>query len=307
MSVSSEVARLFDAMAPTYDQLEPWYEHLYARLHEILREVLAPLPAPARRRALDAGCGTGLQAGVLEELGYQTHGVDISPGLLALARQRFPRVRFALADVEELPYPSGAFDAVACCGSTLSFVTAPARAVAELGRVVRPGGLVLLECEHKWSLDLVWALVSGLAGDALGYGLSARDVCRQLARPLREGFTAHYPSYGLLRFFTLVELDAMLAAAGLRRRRVWGIHGLTNLIPSTLLHRERPGRALAQLFTTLRRADALLARTGLQRCFANSLVVLGQRHGGAHVPSASPMSRASTLSESTTTGGPAAR
>ena len=40
--MTSAVAQLLDAMAPTYDVLEPWYEHLYAVLHRILRETIGP-------------------------------------------------------------------------------------------------------------------------------------------------------------------------------------------------------------------------------------------------------------------------
>src|SRR5262249_34523687 len=140
-------------MAPTYEQLEPWYEHLYARLHAILREVLAPSSTAVCGRALDAGCGNGFQAGLLQELGYETQGADIPPGWRGLPRHRPPGARSPRGDMEDLPYPAGIFDAVVCCGSTLSFVTAPARVLREIGRVLRPGGQLLLECEHKWSLD----------------------------------------------------------------------------------------------------------------------------------------------------------
>jgi len=239
--------------------------------------VLAPPPGSGRPRALDAGCGTGFQAAVLADLGYETHGVDLSAGLLALAHGRLPATPLVRGGVEALPYAAASFDAVTCCGGTLSFVETPARALAEIARVLRPGGLLLLECEHKWSLDLAWTLASALAGDALGYGLSIRDAWRQMARPPREGFVSAYPGYGALRFFTLAELDAMLAAAGLTRRRVWGIHALTNLIPSTVLHRARLGRSLARLFAALCRADAVLAWTGLERRVANSVVILAQR------------------------------
>ena len=275
-------------MAAGYEELEPWYEHLYARLHAILREVLAPLPAQRGGRALDAGCGTGFQARVLHELGYATHGVDVSPELLAAAARRLPGAVFMRGSIEELPYADASFETVSCCGSVLSFVGKPARALAEIGRVLRPGGLLLLECEHKWSLDLAWALLSGLAGDALGYGISARRAWQHLTRPARDGFVAEYPGYGSLRFFTLAELDVMLAAAGITRRRTWGIHALTNVIPSTLLHRARLGRGLVRLFATLCSADAALARTGLAWRFANSLVVLGRRDGRPVVPTPSP-------------------
>ncbi|HEU5322144.1 MAG TPA: class I SAM-dependent methyltransferase, partial [Methylomirabilota bacterium] len=117
-----EVARLFDAMAGSYDELEPWYEHLYEALHALLRAHLRPAPGPFRPVALDAGCGTGLQAAVLEALGYETHGADLSRGLLEVARRRLRRPVLTRADLVALPYRDGAFDAVTCCGSTLSFV-----------------------------------------------------------------------------------------------------------------------------------------------------------------------------------------
>lgn len=270
----SAVAALFDAMAPTYDELEPWYEHLYDVLHTILRETIGSAPA-AGARALDAGCGTGLQSSLLEPLGWRTHGVDVSAGLLAVARRRLPGLPLALASVEALPYPDARFDAVVCCGSTLSFVDDPARALHELGRVLRPGGRLLLDCEHRPSLDLAWALASTLTGDPLGYEVTRRQAWRALTA--RGRLRLPYPGYGPLWLFTRRELSAMLRAAGLRPLRAWGVHGITNLLPSTLLHRPRTPRPLAAVFRALRRADVALGGTAVACALANSLVVLAER------------------------------
>jgi SAM-dependent methyltransferase len=272
--MTSAVARLFDAMAPTYDELEPWYEHLYAVLHRILRETIGRAPA-AGGRALDAGCGTGFQSALLTDLGWDAHGVDVSAGLLAVARRRLPGAAFALASVETLPYPDALFDVAVCCGSTLSFVDDPARALAELGRVLRPGGRLLLDCEHRPSLDLAWTLASALTGDALGYGVRAREAWRAIiaGRSLR----LTYPGYGLLWLFTRHELTAMLATAGLTPVRTWGLHNVTNLLPSTLLHRPRPPRALAGAFRALCRLDAQVVATAPARALANNLVILAER------------------------------
>ncbi|MBI4630099.1 MAG: methyltransferase domain-containing protein [Candidatus Rokubacteria bacterium] len=269
----SEVARLFDAMAPSYATLEPWYAHLYDVLHGLLRGALAPPAGGRRPRALDAGCGTGFQAAVLAALGWEVHGVDLAAALLRVARQRLD-APLALASVEALPYADGAFGAVACCGSTLSFVDDPARALGELGRVLAPGGRLLLECEHKWNLDLGWALAGALAGDALGYGVTAREVLGPL---LRRGVWPAYPGYGRLRVFTLAELRGLLRAAGLTPVRVWGIHAITNVIPSTVLHRARLPRAVAALYRLLRAADRALTRVPAAARVANSVVVLAVR------------------------------
>ena len=272
--MSSAVAALFDAMAPTYDDLEPWYEHLYDVLHAILREAIGPAPHPGAR-ALDAGCGTGFQSALLAALGWRPHGVDVSAGLLAVARRRLPGAALTVASVEALPYPDASFDAVVCCGSTLSFVDDPARAMAEMGRVLRPGGRLLLDCEHRPSLDLAWTLVSALTADALGYGVSPREAWRALAT--RGRLRLPYPGYGLLWLFTRRELAAIMRAAGLTPIRAWGVHGITNLLPSTLLHRAEPPRVLASVYRALRRVDAALGRTPPARALANSLVVLAER------------------------------
>jgi SAM-dependent methyltransferase len=272
------VARLFDAMAPTYDDLEPWYEHLYSRLHALLDEVLRPAPGTPPGRALDAGCGTGLQARRLQALGYRTHGLDLSHALLVVARQRSADLQLVRGRLEALPYATATFDVVACCGSTLSFVADPVRALGELGRVLRPGGRLLVECEHAWNLDLVWALADAVSGGRLGYGLTLGQLWRALR--CHGGRWLPYPGYGPLRLFTTAELRGLLAAAGLTLRRRWGIHALTNLRPSTVLHRPRLGPVTGLLFRALAAADDALRPWPALAVLANSLVVLADRSEG---------------------------
>jgi SAM-dependent methyltransferase len=271
----STVARLFDGMADDYDVLEPWYEHLYARLHEILVEQLGPRAAD--QRALDAGCGHGAQTALLCRLGYAAHGIDLAGRLLAIARRRLPGAVFCQADVTALPYRSGSFDVVTCAGSTLSFVDDPDAALRELARVLRPNGRLLLECEHKWSLDLGWAMASALCRDALGYGVSLGTLVRALRRPLHASISLHYPGYGILTLFSGRDLRRRLAAAGLRWERAWGIHGITNVIPSTALHRASVPRSLGGLYGALRRIDTAWSGTAPGRALANSLAVLAVR------------------------------
>ena len=270
-----DVVRVFDDMAADYDELEPWYEHLYARLHTILRQTLGR-PAPAAV-ALDAGCGTGFQAAVLASLGYRTHGLDASAALLAIAERRLPAVRFVHGRLESLPYADATFAAVVCCGSTLSFVDEPTAVVNELGRVLRPGGRLLLEVEHKWSADLAWMAASAAAGDLLGYGVSATTLWRALARPLAESCVLPYPGYGALRLFTAFDLRRLLAAAGLSIVRTWGIHSATGCLPSTVLHRRRLPDGVRPLYAVLCAVDRWVTRLPGARGLASSLVVLAAK------------------------------
>jgi ubiquinone/menaquinone biosynthesis C-methylase UbiE len=277
-----DVERLFDAMAGEYDELEPWYEHLYARVHAILRQALGGQPASLDAAALDAGCGTGFQTAVLQELGYRAHGIDVSARSLEVARARLPRAAFVRGRLEALPYGDARFDAVSCCGSTLSFVADPARAICELGRVLRPGGRLVLEVEQKWSADLLWMATSALTGDGLGYGITARELWRALARPLREGCVIAYPGYGALRLFTVLELGGFLVSAGLAPTATWGIHSVTGLLPSTLLHRPRLPRGLGRIYAGLCVADRWASRLPPARALASTVVVVATKRLASH-------------------------
>ncbi|HEX6684737.1 MAG TPA: methyltransferase domain-containing protein [Candidatus Limnocylindrales bacterium] len=94
-------------------------------------------------RWLDVGCGTGaLTETVLSSAEpAEVVGVDPSTGFLDIARSRNPGVTFHTGDARELPLPDNGFDAVVS-GLALNFVPDPVRAVAEFGRVARPGGVV---------------------------------------------------------------------------------------------------------------------------------------------------------------------
>lgn len=114
------------------------------RTHAILEQL-----GPVQRTVLDFGCGSG---GMLRELAAAGHGavgVDISRELLALARQRFaPAPALVLYDGARLPLADASVDA-ACCYVVLNHVLDDAllqRVLAELWRVIRPGGrLVAVE------------------------------------------------------------------------------------------------------------------------------------------------------------------
>ena len=72
----------------------------------------------------------------------------------------------------------------------------------------------------------------------------------------------------------------MLRAAGLAPLRRWGLHSVTNVIPSTILHRDRLGRRLGQLYRRLTLLDAALARWRPLLWMSNSVVILAQKEGG---------------------------
>jgi SAM-dependent methyltransferase len=111
----------------------------------VAKEFLSWLAVPPGKRWLDVGCGTGALSGMVLAMASpaQVDAVDRSEGYLAYAREHVkdPRVRFEVADAQTLPSPSASYDAVVS-GLMLNFVPDPARAVAEMARVARPGAVV---------------------------------------------------------------------------------------------------------------------------------------------------------------------
>lgn len=102
------------------------------------------------RRVVEVGCGTGA---VLAEVpaipGRALHGLDIARAHLALARAHVPHAHLAQADAHHLPYAAATFD-LAFCHFLLLWVDNPAAVVAEMARVVRPGGHVLALAEPDY-------------------------------------------------------------------------------------------------------------------------------------------------------------
>lgn len=293
MATADFVARAFDAMEDEYDDLKaPWYQHCSATIDAILvRELQPPRGGPERLRALDVGCGTGLQSLRLASLGYRVLGVDTAPRLLARARAKLKAAghadaRFVNADAVEVPAPDASFDVANCCGSTLSLVTHWRRALTEMARCLKPGGRLLLEVEGRWNPDVVWEILSAAGGNALGYDRPLSAALGALRRPWRSGPQIDY-SFKLesggsvmlpLKLFTSREIKAELEGVGLRVLRRWGIHSLTNLFwPSPVLHRADVRRAWRACFAPLAWIERRHGHRWPLRSTACSLVVLAEK------------------------------
>jgi ubiquinone/menaquinone biosynthesis C-methylase UbiE len=166
----------YAAWAPTYDsQPNP----LTAVEEPIVGELLASV-APGR--ALDAACGTGRHLGMLTSLGHRVIGVDGSPEMLALARERNLDVDLREGDLGALPLPDASVD-VALCALALNHSSDLGPPIAELARVLRPGGRLVTTDIHP--------MLSALGGDALFTRPDGtRAFVREATHPHGEWFDA---------------------------------------------------------------------------------------------------------------------
>jgi SAM-dependent methyltransferase len=118
----------------------------------VVHALLAPLPPG---RALDAACGTGRHAKRLAELGHEVVGVDVSPEMLAIAREAVPGATFHEGDLRALDEPDASFGVVVC-GLALAHLPDLDAGVAELARVLEPGGRLITSVLHPFQAQLGW-------------------------------------------------------------------------------------------------------------------------------------------------------
>ncbi|MGW4425137.1 class I SAM-dependent methyltransferase [Streptosporangium sp. NPDC004631] len=104
------------------------------------------------RRILDAGCGSGPLSAALRDRGAVVTGVDASVGMLALARRRLgdDADLHAVDLSDRLPFNDGAFDDVVA-SLVLHYLEDWGPTLAELRRVLRPGGRLIASVEHPFS------------------------------------------------------------------------------------------------------------------------------------------------------------
>ncbi|THJ34914.1 methyltransferase domain-containing protein [Lampropedia aestuarii] len=130
------------------------YERYMGQWSQLVGQVFLDwLAAPTGQRWLDVGCGNGAFTEMLIEHAQpsEVHGIDPSEPQLGYARTRaaLAQAQLLIADAMALPYPAQRFD-VAVMPLVIFFVPDPARGVAEMRRVVRPGGWV---GAYAWDME----------------------------------------------------------------------------------------------------------------------------------------------------------
>ena len=134
-------ARAFTAFEQAaHDRIAKTYSEHFTPLTSLaLEPLLKAARISAGRRLLDVATGPGVAAAAAHDRGAHVTGVDVSPGMIALARGNYPTVAFQVAEVAALPFADGAFDAVVC-NFALGHFPEPEVALTECVRVLAAGG-----------------------------------------------------------------------------------------------------------------------------------------------------------------------
>lgn len=120
-------------------------EHSAQQVDGVREQMRRLLDPRGDERALDVGTGAGVLALALAPLVREVVGIDVVPELLEAARRNAPEnATFVDGDATDLPFEDGKFDLVGC-RRTLHHVHRPELVVAEMARVARPGGTLVVD------------------------------------------------------------------------------------------------------------------------------------------------------------------
>ena len=222
----------------TWDE---FFDHFYLRAYAGVGQEEAEAQAlaaarlaacPERGELLDVPCGFGRHTVPLARAGYRVTGVDRSEALLAEARRRAGGERwpkFARADYRDLPFPDASFDAALCLFSSLGYLgdEEDTKALAEIGRVLRPEGRLVIETMHR---DLLVRVFRDQDWRAVGEGrvlleqrtFDAASGVVQTTQTLIDGSGGRDSRSYSIRLYSATELVAMLARAGFGDARCHG-------------------------------------------------------------------------------------
>ena len=230
------VRRLFHTIADRYD--------LITRLLSFGRDrhwklQLAALARPTRgMAALDLACGTGDIAFELAERGADVVGLDLTHRMLQLAQRKNRAgraARFVTGDMMALPFPDASFDLVTT-GYGIRNVPRIEPALAEIRRVLRPGGLLLSLDFDRPSNPLLRAIYLGyltVVGSALGWALH------------RDPDTYRYIPESIRRYPGAAGVSTLLARDGFTDTRVIPLlAGLMAINVATRVNSQRPNSQL---------------------------------------------------------------
>lgn len=209
---SRHVRRLFSTIADRYDLITVL---LSFGQDQRWKRRLVRLAGPITcARVLDLACGTGDIARIASTAGADVTGIDITPRMIALAREKsraagVARTRFLVGDMMALPLPDGCADVVTA-GYGLRNVPDLERAIAEVYRVLKPGGRFLsLDFNRPGSRPVraAYHVYLTVVGSLLGWALHGDpDTYRYIPESIRQ-----YPG--------APAVVDRLAAAGFRQAR----------------------------------------------------------------------------------------
>jgi SAM-dependent methyltransferase len=195
-----------DAQSRANDELWARPDLVKAYATRVLRPVEVTLLVHYREalsgRVLELGCGAGRLTGYLSEIASSTHGLDISPAMVAYCRRRYPRATFGVGDLRDVSaFKPGSFDVIVASYNVIDVLGDAERAgvLEGIHRVLRPGGLLIMSSHNRANAPRRRLRDALAARNTVGLAVSLFELPRWLVnrRRLRR-FERNEPGYAIL-------------------------------------------------------------------------------------------------------------
>ncbi|MCW2258206.1 malonyl-CoA O-methyltransferase [Providencia alcalifaciens] len=158
-----KIASAFGRAAKRYDSIAHYQQNSGHQLLNLLTSTLFNNRDLRAKKVMDAGCGTGFFSQVMSECGAEVMALDLSSGMLEVARSKGAAADYTCADMESLPFEDEAFDIV-FSNLALQWCGSLRETLSELYRVTKSGGAVAFTTLAQGSLSelsLAWASLDG--------------------------------------------------------------------------------------------------------------------------------------------------
>jgi SAM-dependent methyltransferase len=274
----------YDALAAEFRAQDSFWDNPYDREiwrleHDLIRPYLNH-PGPL----LDLGCGFYPHFAFAE--GRAVVAGDISFGSLRVARDfgdESGQVRLVQLDARHLPFASSSMAYAIAGGELLNHLWDYPRVLRELHRVLRPGGVLLIQVGAKWCFDSFWAILDALVGNPLGYSVTRKEAAAFLR--LKRGDLpvtwAVTPSRELrVWLLSIRRLKRHLREAGFQVRATYGANAISGLVPLPIQQESRT-KFLRWLVSSLIVLDRFVGRLPPFRTFAGNVFLLCEATTGA--------------------------
>lgn len=228
----------------------PWYTRAFdapylevyghrdaAEAEAATHHLLEPLGLPGRR-VLDLACGAGRYGAAVARRGAAVVGLDLSAVLLAKGQRDAPELALVRGHMRHLPFTAACFDLVLCMFTSFGYMesaTEDRAVLGEIRRVLRPGGLLVLDLFNAMSLRR--NLVAETQRRAGPYEVCERRrvdasgvVIKEIE--LRSGDEVHCYRESV-RLWPREALLAAMVAAGLEPRQLWGSYSAATFDSAT--------------------------------------------------------------------------
>jgi ubiquinone/menaquinone biosynthesis C-methylase UbiE len=139
-----------------YRNIAGVYDRFFEPINRVVRQIALNMYPPKRgMHVLDVGCGTGLNLELYSQAGCETWGIDLSPSMLDVARERLGRhANLYAGDATDMPYTDRFFDLVTAM-LTIHEMSEKIRqeVLCEMVRVVKPGGHLIITDFHPGPIN----------------------------------------------------------------------------------------------------------------------------------------------------------